>query len=81
MEVQLFTPYPLQRNFIDRFLDTNELFGVVSAPRGSGKTLLGMNMLLFWVLDKPNRKGGWVSPTFSQAKSVLDQIVNASEGL
>lgn len=81
MEVQLFTPYPLQRNFIDRFLDTDELFGVVSAPRGSGKTLLGMNMLLFWVLDKPNRKGGWVSPTFSQAKSVLDQIVNASEGL
>ena len=79
MDVKLFKPYPLQKDFIDRYGDSDQLFGVVVAPRGSGKTLLGLNLMLYWLLQKPNRKGGWVAPTFSQAKSVLDQIVESSK--
>ena len=30
------------------------------------------------MLQKPNRKGGWVSPVYSQAKNVFDQITQAA---
>ena len=78
MEIKLFNPYPKQKQFIDSFADTEDLFGVVVAPRGSGKTLLGINMMLYWLLSKPNRRGGWISPVYQQAKSVLDSIVETS---
>ena len=78
MNITLFTPYEKQKNFITKFADTDDLFGVVSAPRGSGKTLLGINLMLYWLLQKDNRKGGWISPVYSQAKSVMDQIVNTA---
>jgi phage FluMu gp28-like protein len=78
MNITLFTPYELQRRFIQAFSDTDDLFGVVSAPRGSGKTILGINLMLYWLLQKPNQRGGWISPVYSQAKSVLDTMVNTS---
>ena len=80
MDIQLFTPYEKQKQFINKFLSTEELFGVVVAPRGSGKTLLGINMLLYWLLENGGSKGGWISPVYSQAKSVFDTItVSAKE--
>lgn len=81
MEVKLFTPYPKQKQYLDRFLETDELFSVVISPRGAGKTLLAMNTLLYWVLKNSNSRSGWLSPTFSQAKSVLDQVVAAAGDL
>jgi len=81
MNVKLFTPYKAQQDFIDKFVTTEDLFGTLVAPRGSGKTLAAINFSLFWALQKKNRKIGWCSPTFSQAKSVLDQIVSAAPDL
>jgi len=81
MNITLFTPYSKQKEFIDKYLSSSELFGVVAAPRGSGKTLLGINLLLYWLLKNKNQKGGWISPVYSQAKSVMDQIVSSSEKL
>ena len=81
MEIKLFKPYTLQKDFIDKFSDTEDLFGVVVSPRGSGKTLLGINLMLYWLLQKPGRKGGWVSPVYSQAKSVYDTFTRSSKEL
>ena len=81
MNVKLFTPYKAQQDFIDKFVTTEDLFGVLVAPRGSGKTLAAINFALYWALQKKNQKIGWCSPTFSQAKSVLDQIVSAAPDL
>ena len=78
MDIKLFTPYKKQKEFIGSFSDTEDLFGVVVAPRGSGKTLLGINLMLYWLLQTPNQKGGWISPVYQQAKSVLDTIVSTS---
>ena len=81
MNVTLFTPYKAQQDFIDKFVVTDDLFGTLVAPRGSGKTLAAINFAMYWGLQKKNRKIGWCSPTFSQAKSVLDQIVQAAPDL
>ena len=81
VNVELFTPYDKQMEIIEQYADSNHLFGVVVAPRGSGKTLLAMNLLLYWALGKPNQKCGWISPVYSQCKSVFEQIINASNGI
>lgn len=81
MNVELFTPYKKQQEFIDAFADTDDLFGVVVSARGSGKSLLAMNLILYWLLSTPKQRGGYVAPTFSQAKSVLDQIVESAKDL
>jgi phage FluMu gp28-like protein len=81
VNVKLFTPYKAQQEFIDKFVTTDDLFGTLVAPRGSGKTLAAINFALYWALQKKNQKLGWCSPTFSQAKSVLDQIVSAAPDL
>ena len=81
MEVKLFKPYPKQREVLDQFLDSTHLFGVVSAPRGSGKTLMAINMQLYWLLKEEKKKGAWISPVYGQARSVFDTVVNASKDL
>jgi len=81
MNVKLFTPYKAQQTFIDKFVVTDDLFGTLVAPRGSGKTLAAINFAMYWGLQKKNQKLGWCSPTFSQSKSVLDQIVAAAPDL
>jgi hypothetical protein len=80
-QVELFTPYPKQKEYLDRFIDTDDLFSVVISPRGSGKTLLAINSMLYWLLSSDNQRGGWLAPTFSQAKSVLDTIVESAKSL
>ena len=81
MNIKLFTPYEKQREFLDRFADTDDLFGIVVAPRGSGKTLLGINAMLYWLLSSPKQKGGWISPVYSQAKSVFDTITQSAKDI
>ena len=80
-QVELFTPYPKQKEYLERFIDTDDLFSVVISPRGSGKTLLAINSMLYWLLSSDNQRGGWLAPTFSQAKSVLDTIVESAKSL
>lgn len=81
MNVKLFTPFPKQKEVIDGFLESDHLFGVVASPRGSGKTLMAINMLLYWVLNTKNQKGAWISPIYGQARAVYDIMVNASKDL
>lgn len=78
MQVVLFEPYPLQKEFIDRFVYSDNLIGVVSAPRGSGKSLLAMNLALFFALDKEDQSLAWIAPIYNQARNVFDQIVDST---
>ena len=81
MEIKLFKPFQKQREIIEGFADSEHLFGVVVAPRGSGKTLLAMNLILYWLLKNNNQKGGWISPIYNQSKSVYDQVVEAGRDI
>jgi len=81
MDVSLFTPYKLQKQFINEFADSKQLYGAVSAPRGSGKTLLGINLLLYWILGDNGCKAGWCSPTHSQSRSVFELITSKAHQL
>ena len=81
MNVELFSPYPKQKEFLDGFLESDKMFGVVVSPRGAGKSLMAVNLALYWVLDKKNTKLAWVAPVYNQNRNIFDQIVEAAREL
>jgi hypothetical protein len=81
MEVTLFTPHQGQKKVIDGFADSPHKFGIVSTGRQFGKSLLGQNLLLYWLLSTGNQKGAWISPIYNQAKKVFNELVGASHSL
>ena len=78
MQVTLFTPHKGQKAVIDGFANSEHKFGVVATGRQYGKSLLGQNLLLYWLLSSPKQKGCWVSPIFAQSRKVFLELLNAS---
>ena len=81
MKVTLFTPHDGQKKVIDGFANSDHKFGVVSCGRQFGKSLLGQNLMLYWLLSNKKQKGGWVSPIYNQAKKVFQELSDASHQL
>ena len=81
MDVNLFTPHVGQKEIINGFADSKHKFGVVASPRQYGKSLLGQNLLLYWLLQNPNQKGAWISPIYNQSKKVFQELIGASHQL
>lgn len=81
MKVNLFKPYTAQREFIDLYADSPHLFGILVSPRGAGKTLLGINILLYWALRNEKSKLGYITPIYSLGKEVFDIIASKTHDL
>ena len=81
MEITLFTPHKGQKEVINGFANSKHKFGVVSTGRQFGKSLLGQNLLLYWLLGKPNQKGAWISPVYSQCRKVFAELMDASHSI
>lgn len=78
MEIQLFQPHTKQRQIIDSFANSEHKFAMVATGRQFGKSLLGQNLLLYWLLQNPNQKGAWISPIYNQCKKVFKELTNAA---
>lgn len=76
MKVNLFKPYEAQKTFIDKFADSEHMFGVLVSPRGAGKTLLSINLALYWGLKRNNSKIGYITPIYALGKEVFDIITD-----
>ncbi len=78
MQVNLFTPFTKQKEIIDSFANSEHKFGVVATGRQFGKSLLGQNLLLYWLLQKPNQKSLWIAPIYGQCRKVFKELANAA---
>lgn len=72
-----FTPHPKQKKIIDSILNSDAKHHVVSVGRQFGKSLMGINLLLYWAINNKPCKILWVSPVYSQANKVQKEIDNA----
>ncbi len=79
--VNLFKPHDGQRKVIEGFADSVHKFGIVSTGRQYGKSLLASNLLVYWLLNNNDSKGGWVSPVYNQAKKVFQEISKACKDI
>ena len=80
MEITLFKPHTGQRKVIDGFANSPHKFGIVSCGRQFGKSLLGQNIMLYWLLQSKS-KGAWISPIYKQCQKVFDELSNACENI
>ena len=81
MNITLFNPHKGQRNVINGFADSEHKFGVVSTGRQFGKSLLGQNLMLYWLLKSSKQKGAWISPIYNQSKKVFQELSDAANKL
>jgi hypothetical protein len=79
MQYKGFKPYEFQKNIIDDIIGKEDMFYTMTCGRQIGKTLLLINMLLYYAINKPKSISLWVSPYYSMAVKVLSQIIDAIE--
>lgn len=79
MEVQIegFTPHSNQLEKIKQIETDGVKYIVLTTGRQYGKTLLAENLLLKWALENNKVNVMWISPVYSQARKVFNDIVNA----
>lgn len=69
-----FTPHLKQKEIINSILKGSEKFHIVSVGRQMGKSLMGMNLALYWGINSGPCKILWVSPVYSQSNKVHKEL-------
>lgn len=72
-----FTPHPKQMEIINSILNSDAKFHVCSVGRQMGKSLMAMNLCLYWAINHKGSKILWVSPVYSQSTRVLKELISA----
>jgi len=77
MVVRGFHPYPKQEEWIKTIENPDVKYVTICTGRQVGKSLFGLNMLLKWGLSTPNQTIMFVSPIYSQARKVFEDLEKA----
>ena len=77
MVVRGFTPYEKQQDWINQIEQPEVKYITLCSGRQIGKSLLGQNLLLKWALSTPNQTIMWISPIYSQARKVFEDLERA----
>ena len=72
-----FTPTPQQQIVIDKVLNTDAKYITTVSPRQAGKTMLSINMMLYFAINFPNTVTCFISPIYSQARKVMEEMYEA----
>ena len=75
-----FTPHTSQRKVIDSIIHGEEKFHIATIGRQWGKSMMGMNLALYWMLNNGPCKVLWVSPVYSQTSKVHKELYSAIAG-
>jgi len=75
-----FTPHAKQQEMINGILNSDAKFHVCCVGRQFGKSLMGINLALYWAINNNNVKVLWVSPVYAQATKVQKEIIQAIGG-
>jgi PBSX family phage terminase large subunit len=72
-----YSPTKKQSEIINGVLNTEAKYHVVSLGRQSGKSLMAMNLVLYWAINHRPCKILWISPVYSQANKVQHELDEA----
>ena len=74
------TPHPKQREMINGILNSPAKYHVACVGRQYGKSLMAINLVLYWGINHGPCKILWVSPVYSQSSKVLKELMQAIGG-
>jgi len=72
-----FNPTPQQQNVIDTVLHTKAKYITTVSPRQAGKTMLAINMMLYFGINHKGSTICFISPIYSQARKVMEEVYDA----
>jgi|694.fasta_scaffold23364_10 hypothetical protein len=78
--VQGFNPTKKQQEIINACTDDTTKYIVGCFGRQAGKSFTAQNLLLKWALEDNGSVGMWVSPVYSQAKKVFQELTDTIAG-
>ena len=74
------TPHPKQREMINSILESDAKYHVACVGRQFGKSMMAMNLVLYWAINEGPCKVLWVSPVYSQTAKVMKELMEAIGG-
>ena len=77
MEVSGFNPHHGQQRVINTIVDTPEKYITVVSPRQQGKSLLLINLILYYGINHKGSKIGIIAPIYSQARKLMEDLYEA----
>ena len=72
-----FNPTPQQYNVIKEVLEGDSKYIITVSPRQAGKTMLAINMMLYFAINDKNTTTCFISPIYSQARKVMEEMYEA----
>lgn len=78
-----YKPHQYQRLIHDSINNESHKYYILNIGRQFGKTLLGINQMLYWAINDKGSNIAWVTPVYKQGKRVFDELekVTKSSGL
>ena len=80
IEVEGFSPYEKQREWIDKIEDPKVKYATLIVGRQVGKSLIAENLLLKWGLENDNSVIMYCAPIYSQVRKVFEDVENVIAG-
>lgn len=77
MQYTGFTPHAKQRDMAMGILHSQAKYHVACVGRQFGKSMMAMNLVLYWAINDGPCKILWVSPVYSQASKVQKELMQA----
>lgn len=75
--VKGYKPHDKQREIHDAINQGHEKYYALNIGRQFGKTLLGINQLLYWAINDKGCRIAWITPVYKQGKKVFADLERA----
>lgn len=78
-----YTPHDKQKEIHNSIINESYKYYILNIGRQFGKTMLGINQMLYWAINHKGCNIAWVTPIYKQSKKVFDEMekVTKSSGL
>ena len=78
-----YKPHTKQKEIHNSIINEGYKYYILNIGRQFGKTMLGINQMLYWAINHKGCNIAWVTPIYKQSKKVFDEMekVTKSSGL
>ena len=69
-----YTPHLKQKEIHNSIINEGYKYYILNIGRQFGKTMLGINQMLYWAINNKGCNIAWVTPIYKQSKKVFDEM-------
>jgi len=74
-----YKPHSKQKEIHNSIINEGYKYYILNIGRQFGKTMLGINQMLYWAINHKGCNIAWVTPIYKQSKKVFDEMENVTK--